>query len=396
MQLPVQLAKSRVSKKNATHFDRFEREVQAGRYAPALIALQSASQDPLAKAWAQVLRGQLAGLHTQACLNGQWLRFAPYHPKDTTQVSMITLLDELSKLSGHTDPVLANQAQIAQVRIMAIAQDCPGSRSVQERARTRLPVVLGTLADAQGPSLPPDLAYLRATLALEQEQWGDTRRWLAVARNQGLDDPRTTLALAQSWFGQRNWARAQSLATQSAKAMPKTVEPLRAAAWTLAARAAWAQGHATHAKALLKQARLAQPHHADALALVLRMHASTPLSCQGPLAKEIGQIWNLSWSAPPELFWTFDELLSRLDQPDPDPLGCLAAFLIWNVDEEPDPALRAIRYYYAATLDARLGDPESALGHALLARSEFELAGSPRHPLPIEALIDAMNAELSR
>lgn len=390
MDLPVKIAKSRVSKEQGRHFERFATEVQAGRYAPGLTALSLAQKDPKGRDWALVLQGHLAGLHTRACHEGQWLRFTPYHPKDTTQLSMIKLLDALAPLASNKDEVLARQAQIAQIRVMVIARDCPGSRIVQHRAQERLPVLLGTLADAQGATLPPDLAYLWATLQLEQRQWSQARHWTSLARKQGFDDPRTTLTLAQSWYGQQDFARAQELAVKGANAIPESMASLKAHAWTLAARAALGLNDIPLARRHLQRAYQAKADHPDALALEVRLYAKTPLDCHETLAAKLAPLWPGASTDLSSLSWTLDEMLMQLDQDGPEALQCMAEALTWNIDGEAKPLLRAIRYYYAATIDARLGNQESALGRALLARGELESAGSPKHPFPVQALIDAL------
>lgn len=390
MDLPVKVAKSRVPKALGRHFQRFATEVQAGRYAPGLTALALAQQDPKGREWAWVLKGHLAGLHTRDCQEGQWLRFTPYHPKDTTKLSMIQLLDALAPLAAHKDQVLARQAQIAQVRVMVIARDCPGSRIVQRRARERLPVILGTLADAQGATLPPDLAYLWATLQLEREQWSQARHWTSLARKQGFDDPRTTLTLAQSWYGQQDYARAENLAVQGAKSIPNSMPSLQAHAWTLAARAALGLKKQKRTRQHLKKAYKAQPQHPEALAIEVQLLSETPLECHETLAQTLAPLWGDATTQLSALSWALDGIMMELDQAGPEALHCMASALAWNIDAEAKPMLRGIRYYYAATIAARLGDQESALGRALLARSEFESAGSPKHPFPVQALIDAL------
>jgi len=45
--------------------------------------------------------------------------------------------------------------------------------------------------------------------------------------------------------------------------------------------------------------------------------------------------------------------------------------LLLEIDAEPDPFRRGLRYYYAATLDVRLGDYTRARGHGAFARDEL-------------------------
>ena len=46
--------------------------------------------------------------------------------------------------------------------------------------------------------------------------------------------------------------------------------------------------------------------------------------------------------------------------------------LLLNIDGQDDPFRRGLRYFYAATLEVRLGDYDSARGHAATAALEFE------------------------
>lgn len=393
MQLPVQLASARVSAGQAKRFKRFQKQVAAQNYPQALALLQDPGLDAQGKAWAQVLAGQLAGLHTRACEGGQWLYFSePGQPK-RARLSMLTLLDQLEPLQNSDDPSLATQAKTASARVMTIARDCPGARTVQAKAKTELPALLGELADRQSTSLPPDLAYLWATFYLEQEQWSKARHWLKVAQDQGLDDPRITLARAQAHYGEGHYKQALQQATRGAQAIPPTFKGPAAQAWTLAARSAWALGNASLSAKHLRQALRKDPTHSGAWALYILMHSEPSEACTSELPARLEPLWDISWAQPPTLFWLLDDMLAILDQEGPDPLACLAQALVWDIDQEQDPALRGIRYFYAATLDTRLGDLQSALGRALLARAEFESAGSPQHPLPVQALIDALGQD---
>lgn len=390
MQLPVELASTRVDKTHARNFARFRDAVQDQAYPQALKALEPSAKDPRAKGWTIVLKGQLAGLHTRACEQGQWLMLSPPEAKTKARLSMIELLDQLSGLVQSQDRALSSQAQTALARLLVIARDCPGSRIVQRRAETRLPVILASLADAQGPSLAPDLAYLWATLKLEREEWEKAQHWLNVARDQGLDDPRTTLALAQSHFGQKAYAKSEKLALASAKNIPEQMPQMRARAQTLAARSAHARGEPARARMLLSRALKTLAYETSALALAAELAVQEPQDCEEPLAATLAPIWGLSWEDPPELMWRLDELLRALDDQNADALRCLQAAVLWNIDEETRPALRGIRYFYAATIDARFGDAQGALGRALLARAEFESAGLKRRPVPVQALIEAL------
>ena len=46
--------------------------------------------------------------------------------------------------------------------------------------------------------------------------------------------------------------------------------------------------------------------------------------------------------------------------------------LLFEIDLEPDPFRRGLRYFYAAALEVRLGEYDAARGHAATAAVEFE------------------------
>lgn len=391
MQLPVEIASARVASTQARIFTRFQKQVQAQNYAKAIGLLQDPGLDPQGEAWAKILLAQLAGLHTRACEGGQWLYFADPKKASAPRVSMLTLLDKLDPLRDSPDKSLATQAKTAATRVMVIARDCPGAASVQERAKTELPALLAELADTQAAALPPDLAYLWATIHLEKEQWSKARHWLKVAADQGLHDPRITLAQAQAHYGQGHYEQARAQAIAGAKAIPKDFARPIADAWALAAKSSWALGKTKLASKELDKSFEADPAHPGAWALLVAMQSAHDEACTSSLPARLEPLWKLPWGSPPTLFWLLDDMLVTLDAQGLAPLSCLATALIWDIDQEQDAALRGIRYFYAATLDTRLGELESALGRALLARTEFESAGSPKHPLPVQALIDALS-----
>lgn len=395
MQLPVKIANARVSSTQAQIFDRFKKAVQSQDYKKALALLQDPGLDAQGKPWADVLAGQLAGLHTQACEGGQWLYFGDPKKPSAPRVSMLSVLDKLDALRDSNDKTLATQAKVASIRVMVIARDCPGARTVQERAQTELPALLEDLFHSQALTPPPDLAYYWALQQLEKEEWAKARQWLVFANAQGMKDPRLTLALAQVDYGAKAYDRALQQAVAGAKAIPKDFRQAIAEAWTLAAKSAWALGNTKLATQHRERALKAEAAHPGAWALGVRMLSAHDESCESTLPVQLARLWKLSWAKEPTLFWLLDDMLATLDAEAPEALPCLARALVWDIDQEQDPALRGIRYFYAATLDTRLGDFERALGRALLARSEFESAGSPRHPLPVQALIDALSEERS-
>jgi hypothetical protein len=60
--------------------------------------------------------------------------------------------------------------------------------------------------------------------------------------------------------------------------------------------------------------------------------------------------------------------------------------LLHLIDNEPEPMRRGIRYFFAATLDARLREYELARGHGVLAKEEFAESGV-QPPVDVEAFL---------
>ncbi len=60
--------------------------------------------------------------------------------------------------------------------------------------------------------------------------------------------------------------------------------------------------------------------------------------------------------------------------------------LLAEVELEPDLVRRGLRYFFAATIDARLGEYNHARAHAVLARDEFIAAEGPP-PVDVEGFL---------
>src|SRR5690606_18356389 len=60
--------------------------------------------------------------------------------------------------------------------------------------------------------------------------------------------------------------------------------------------------------------------------------------------------------------------------------------LLAEVEAEPDLVRRGLRYFFAATIDARLGEYNHARAHAVLARDEFR-AAEVAPPVDVDAFL---------
>jgi tetratricopeptide (TPR) repeat protein len=66
--------------------------------------------------------------------------------------------------------------------------------------------------------------------------------------------------------------------------------------------------------------------------------------------------------------------------------------MLTEVELEPDLVRRGLRYFIAATLDARLGEYTHARAHAVLARDEFNAATDVPVPVDVEAFLERLEA----
>ncbi len=66
--------------------------------------------------------------------------------------------------------------------------------------------------------------------------------------------------------------------------------------------------------------------------------------------------------------------------------------MLAEVELEPDLVRRGLRYFIAATLDARLGEYTHARAHALLARDEFVAAPDVPVPVDVAAFLERLDA----
>jgi tetratricopeptide (TPR) repeat protein len=371
-------------------------------------AVLSAAADGSGQAWIAVARADLAALHFQLCIRGiAWRLLDGKDPSPTDRavdfseatriepgdVSVEATLTNLDIPLASQVPALVVQARIARARVAAFASQCAANEDVARMAERTVEADLATLA-AEG-HLTPDLAYLWAGVQMTKFSPSAARPFLVQAREGGFDHPAAIFMLAVIALEERELDRAEGLAHEAitayrdvkddahvaegdyllgeiarARKQPKAAKKHYEAALRL---------YPTHAPSILALARLAHTTEgADAGAAVI--HASLPkLMFTGALDE------NTARTAADNL----SDLLALAVEP--AQVQLVRDALLDDIDGEPDPMRRGLRYFFAATLDVRLREYEVAVGHGVLAREEFADSSVPP-PVDVQKFLDHLEA----
>jgi tetratricopeptide (TPR) repeat protein len=366
----------------------------------------AAAADGAGRHWISVARGDLAALYFTVCIRGVAWRLADgdrggatdrevdfseerrIKPDDVSVEATLTNLD--AAVSSEIE-ALGVQARIARARVAAYAQRCPPNADVASLAQQILENDLATLA-AEG-HLTPDLAYLWAGVQMTRFSGAAARPFLLQAREGGFDHPAVTYMLAVIALEGGDLERADQLAGEAVAAYAKTGERDQEAQGHFIRGEAARQGdHRAEARKHFEAALEQMPSHIPALLAIAGMvheadgegaaveyvHGSLPaLMVPGELDAESAR----------EAAGNVEALVIVADQPFLAQL-CRDALLL-DIDDEPDPLRRGIRYFYAATLDVRLREYEIALGHGVLAKDELEQSDVPA-PLDVQRFLDRL------
>lgn len=393
--------------------------------APAVAALEKASallKDGKAKSadaalaeladsegrhWIAVARADLASIYFTVCIRGVAWRLVdldkkapPSRRSDYSQelrlgpgdVSVEGMLTNLDAALTAKDPTLVTQARIARARATAYVSRCPANKDVADMATGLLKGDLATLAAEN--HLTPDLAYLWAGVQMSEYSGSAAKPFLLLAREGGYQDPAILTMLAVIALEQRDLAVADKHAQEAEAAYKQLGDvPQQAQAVFLRGEAARAKGDKTAARAHYEAARKLDPAHAPALfgiaklvldadgqsAAIKVLQAAFPgVLREGPLTGE-------------KLEDVIDNLEAFVSLPqEADLISVSRDALLAEVELEKDLMRRGLRYFFAATLDARLGEYDHARAHAVLARDEFADHNLPP-PLDIQAFLDRLD-----
>ncbi len=361
--------------------------------------------------WVSIARADLAALYFTRCIRGVVWRLEDIDPKSTPtrqsdfneatriepgDVSVEAMLTDLDAAIANQLPALQVQGRIARARVTAYSARCAANNDVQELSEGILKADLATLA-AEG-HLTPDLAFLWAGVQMAEYSGAAAKPFLLLAKEGGYTDPAVLYMLGVIALEQRDLDRADAHAVESAALYAKLGDKeQQAQSLFLRGEVARVRKDPKAARAHYEAAQKLAPGHAASVLGVTRM----VLTSEGP-SRAVGQ---LQKQLPQLLFTgplTGDKVLAAADNL--EALAQLASeselavvlrdALLAEVDLEPDPVRRGLRYFMAATIDARLGEYSNARAHAVLARDEFKTADIPL-PIDVDAFlarIDAVSA----
>ncbi len=386
----VEVARSHASKPTIAGLEQASALLRKGQPRAAERAL-AALQDAEGRDWIAAARGDLAALYFTVCIRGvAWripekasessARTLDFDEKTKVGVGDLAVEPLLSALDQAVEtkvPALQVQARIARARVTAYVSRCAPNDDVARLAQAIVKADLAQLA-AEG-HLTPDLAYLWGGIQLSEFSGSAAKPFLLQARDAGFDDPSLAYLLAVIALEQRDLDQADAYAREALAVFEKAGDPeqeaqvrfiqgeiARAREDLPAARKAYEAALARapdHGAALLALARLLLDAEGERAATVAIGKYLQALLGTGPLGAEAAA------RAAAEL----ERLVILISEP---ALGlvCRAA-LLDAIDSEPEPLRRGIRYFYASTLDIRLGEFQAARGHAVLARDELAEAG---------------------
>jgi len=392
---------------------------------PALVALRDASallqrgkarsaEKVLSEAssgagrhWIAVARANLAALHFTTCIRGVAWRLAEGKAPHATErlvdfdestrlepgdVSVEALLTNLQEPIASEIPALVIQARIARARVASFTERCPANADVEEMARTTAEGDLAVLA-AEG-HLTPDLAYLWAGVQMTRFSGAAARPFLLQAQAGGFDHPAVVHMLAAIAFELRELDNAESLAEQALKTYAGVKDASgQAQVWHLRGEIAWARGGKeamSSARERYEKALSLDPQYVPAVLSLasLALEDGRGSDAVDLVHRHLGDLVGKETMDEPGM----QDAAANLEglvvlTEEPAMVQLVRDALLLRIDAEPDAARRGLRYFFAATLDARLQEYQMAHGHGVLARDEFE--ESPLDPpMDIDAFLD--------
>lgn len=398
----VEAARTHASKPTIAGLERARALLREGKVRAADRALAELA-DSDGRDWIAAARGDLAALYFTVCLRGiawrlpETIAAANRRSVDFDEgvaiepgdVSIEPLLTGLDGAAESRVPALATQGRIARARVTAFVGRCAPNEDVAQLAQAIYKSDLAQLA-AEG-HLTPDLAYHWGGVQLGEYSGAAARPFLLQAREAGFDDPALAYLLAVIALEQRELEQADTYASEALAAFKKLGDPVQEAQTRFVlGEIARTRKDTRAALAAYEAALKSDPEHTAALLGLARVHleddgeiaATRALGAhlrgllgQGPLTAERAK----------EAAGTLESMVILIAEPT-IASACRAA-LLQDIDSEPDPLRRGLRYYFAATLDIRLAEFQSAKGHAILARDEIAESGVDEAPVDVEDLL---------
>jgi tetratricopeptide (TPR) repeat protein len=361
-----------------------------------------------ARHWIAVARANVAALNFTTCIRGvAWRlpddpgphqRQVDYNPDtrigpgDLSVEALLTNLDAAVD-AGKDSVALITQARIARVRVTGFVASCPANPEVAKRATAVMNSDLATLAAEH--HLTPDLAYLWAGLQIQTYSGAAARPFLLQALEGGFDDPSVKYMLAAISFEQSELAEAETLAAEAAAGYEQLGDPgQRAQVAFLRGEIGLAADDFDRAQKHYEESLALLPNHTGAmlgLAEVERDRSGSLAASErlhGLIAKLMLGEQELDERLASGLVDDLESLVIIANADEIELAQITRDALLLDIDVEPDPFRRGLRYFYAAALEVRLGEYELARGHAATAGLEFEdsALGVPSKANPREFL----------
>ncbi len=360
---------------------------QKARSADAALAKVEAGSAPH---WVAVARADLAALHFERCIRGvAWrlsdgpvesraIDFEPgtsIDPADVSVESMLTKLDGAVEASRRDAQGNLNMhARIARARVTSFVMRCAPNEDVAQQADEVMRSDLATLAAED--SLPPDLAYVWAGIQYELYSPQAARPFLLAAKEEGFEDPSVDLLLAAIAIDGRDFVEAQMRAETALTAYREAgVREFEAQALSTRGEARRGLEQWDAALADFRAALEIDPWTVEAILGAARVELARGDRQAAQRRIREGVLSLMSDDA--EDLETLADAAARVEALIIALNGELAMAelardaLLHEVDLDAAPFRRALRYYFAATLEVALGDYEAARGHAAAAEAEF-------------------------
>ena len=358
--------------------------------------------------WIAVARADIVALNFTVCIRGvAWRlengkrggatdRKAEYDEQTRIEPGDVSVEATLTNLDAAVEggmPALVTQARIARARVAAFASRCPPNEDVAALAAKIMEQDLAALAAES--LLTPDLAYLWAGVQMSRFSGAAARPFLEQAREGGFDHPAVTYMLAVIALEARELDRADELA-QAAIEQYAAIDDAgqQAQGQFIRGEIAAANEDLKAAKARYSDAIALVPDHVPSMIALAKIAYLEEEDEEAAVAHLQGSIASLMLAGKPLDPDTIvlaaknvETLVIMADEPFVSQIARDA--LLGEVDSEPDPIRRGIRYFFAATLEVRLREYELAHGHGVMARDEFEEAGI-RPPIDIDGFLDRL------
>lgn len=376
-----------------------------GRARTADQRLAEASTGP-GRPWIAAARANAAALYFTTCIRGMALRLAEGKAPPPTEravdfsqetrvepgdVSLEALLTNLEEGFSSGIPALVTQTRIARARIASFAQRCPANPDVETMARQTTETDLAVLA-AEG-HLTPDLAYLWAGVQMARFSGAAARPFLLQALEGGFEHPAVFHMLAATALEQRELEPAEEFAGKALLAYEQQGDRSGTAQiWHLRSEIARARGGkdaSKHAVAHAKRALDLDPGFVPALLTLAAMalEQGRESDAMDIVHRQLGPLLGtkpLDAATLEEGAATLEGLVIAVEEP--AMVQLVRDALLLRIDADADPARRGLRYFFAATLDARLQEFQLAHGHGVLARDEFA-ESTLEPPMDVEAFL---------